>query len=332
MKRTAALCALALGLAACGDGNPFTEGDEVVTTPPATTTPPADTEVPAVILNDLDRISFNADTNTLTVSGLTQDGVPLVNEYTAVATTFAPGYVTFTGQNDPLGRHATAFVASRDGVQAGVVMTGGQFNKFFGGSFFERTSGGYTAPITPESRFDVTYVGNYAAGLNFPGQQTDLLPITGPLDPDINRPNQTAYIRGLMFINVDLNDMSVEGEIYDRTAVFADNTDPTVAVFGDLPDLVLVEGELTGDGTFSGNIEVDATDITNPGTPSDPVGNKVGDFAGVIGGPGGNAVAGGTFVEDFTEELDNEIEYGVFVLDLCDDTSTDPVCVNALQP
>ncbi|MEO0765617.1 MAG: hypothetical protein AAFY75_06305 [Pseudomonadota bacterium] len=325
MKRTAAFCALALGLVACGDGNPFTDD----TTAGGGT---ATTDVPETILNDLERISFNADTNTLTVTGLTQDGVPLVNDYTALGTTFAPGYVTFTGQNDPLGRHATAFVASREGVQAGVVMTGGQFNKFFGGSFFERTSGGYTPPTTPDSRFDVTYVGNYAAGLNFPGQETDLLPITTPIDPDVNVPRQTAYIRGLMFINVDLNDMSVEGEIYDRTAVFGDPADRTQPLFGDLPDIVLVEGELTGDGTFSGNIEVDATDTTNPGTPSDPVGDDVGDFAGVIGGPGGNAVAGGTFVENFTEDLDNEIEYGVFVLDLCDASSTDPVCINALQP
>ncbi|MEO9572751.1 MAG: hypothetical protein ABJ263_19650 [Tateyamaria sp.] len=288
------------------------------------------TDVPATILNDLERISFNADTNTLTVTGLTQDGVPLVNDYTAAATTLAPGYVTFTGQNDPLGRHATAFVASRDGVQAGVVMTGGQFNKFFGGSFFERTSGGYTAPTTPESRFDVTYVGNYAAGLNFPGPVTDLLPITGGLDPDVNVPQQTAYITGLMFVNVDLNDMQVEGEIYDRTAVFNPGLVFT-ADLPELPDLVLVEGALAGDGTFSGNIEIDASD-TNTGVPSNPVGGDVGDFAGVIGGPGGNAIAGGTFIENFTDDLDNEIEYGVFVLDLCDATSVDPVCVNALQP
>ncbi len=308
--------ALALGVAACGDGNPFTGG---TTTPGGGT---AASSVPAAILNDLERIDFNASNNTLTVTGLTQDGVPLVNEYRAIASTFAPGYVTFTGQNDPLGRHATAFVASRDGVQAGIVMTGPQFNKFFGGSFFERT-GGYSAPTAPQGRFDVTYYGNYAGGINSSGPVTDLFPTVG-LDPDVNAPRQTAYVRGLMFVNVDLNDMSVEGEIYDRTGVFEGG-------FADLPDLVLVEGALTGDGTFSGNIEFDATD-PNPGTPSNSVGNDIGDFAGVIGGPGGNAMAGGVTLSEFTDELEDELEYGVFVLDLCVAGNTDPICANAQQP
>jgi hypothetical protein len=322
MIRTAALCALALGVAACGDGNPFTTGGG--TTPGGGTD---DSNVPATILNDLDRISFDAASNTLVVVGLTQDGVPLINEYTAVANTFAPGYTTFTGQNDPLGRHATAFVASRDGVQGGVVMTGGQFNRFFGGAFFER-DGTYQAPTAPESRFDVTYYGNYAGGLNFPGPQTDLLPVQPGLDPDVDIPVQTAFVRGMMFVNVDLNDMSVEGEIYNRTGVFSANPDGSIADtslpdegFLALPDIVLVEGALTNDGTFSGDLEVDGA-----------VGIDIGDFAGVIGGPGGNAMAGGTTLEDFDNRLINEIEYGVFVLDLCVAGNADPICVNALQP
>ena len=318
------MCALALGLAACGGGNPFVEGGD--------TTPGGGTDtsnVPESILSDLEQISYDADANTLTVTGLTQDGVPLVNMYTPVAETFVPGYATFTGQNDPLGRHATAFVASRAGVQAGVVMTGSQFNKFFGGAFFERT-GSYDAPTAADSAFDVTYYGRYAGGLNGVGPQTNLLPTTG-LDSDVNLPTQTAYIRGLMFVNVDLNDLSVEGEIYDRTAVFGGTTDPTAQRLLDLPDLVLVEGVLTGDGTFSGNLEIDASD-PDPGTPANPIGSDIGDFAGVIGGEQGAAMAGGITAENFTETLENEIEYGVFVLDLCVAGSTDPICVNALSP
>ncbi|MEO0402019.1 MAG: hypothetical protein AAF214_06555 [Pseudomonadota bacterium] len=328
MKRTAAVCALALGLVACGDGNPFnTDGDAPAVTTTSSAAQVSDVAVPAEILNDLESINFDATTNTLTVTGLTQDGVPLINEYNHVAASFVDGFETFTGQNDPIGRHATAFVASRDGgLQAGVVMTGPQFNRFFGGTFYDR-SGDYEAPTAPESRFDVTYVGNYAGGLNFPGPLTDRLPIAPGVDPDVDLPQQTAYVRGLMFVNVDLNDMSVEGEIYNRTGVFGQDgsgnlvSDSTIPGFVGLPDIVLVDGALEGDGTFSGNLEVDGV-----------VGEDIGDFAGVIGGPGGNAAVGGTTLSDYTTLFDNEIEYGVFVLDLCDATSTDPICVNALQP
>lgn len=337
MKRTAAVFALATLLVACGDGNPFTTGDsssadgETPTTPtdPTDPTTPADpTAVPELIAGDLESISFNAATNTLTVTGLSQDGVPLVNEYRHVTTSFVDGYETFTGQNDPLGRHATAFVASRDGVQAGVVMTGPQFNTFFGGTFFER-QGDYVAPTAPESRFDVTYYGNYAAGVNTRGPATDIFSTPG-VDTDVSTPAQTAYIRGLMFINVDLNDMSVEGEVYDRTlvrGVGATNDTLTPALL-DLPDIVLVDGTLTGEGTFSGNIEQDESD---PDFPIDGA-TDIGDFAGVIGGSEGEFVAGGTTVSDFTDSFDGEIEYGVFVLDLCVEGNTDPICVNALQP
>ena len=97
-------------------------------------------------------------------------------------------------------------------------MTGGQFNKFFAGTYYER-NGDYVAPTAPDTRFDVTYHGTYAAGINFSGPNTDLLPIVGPIDEDIDVPRQSAYVRGLIFVNVDLNDMSVEGQIYNRTGV-----------------------------------------------------------------------------------------------------------------
>ncbi|WP_299742925.1 hypothetical protein [uncultured Tateyamaria sp.] len=317
MKRIVAVCALTALVAACGNGpREESDTDGGGGTP---TDPPTDTGVPDAIAGDLGSINFNAATNTLTVTGLSQDGTPVVNEYTRVATSFVDGYETFTGQNDPLGRHATAFVASRDGVQAGVVMTGPQFNTFFGGSFFERT-GAYVAPTAPESRFDVTYYGNYAAGLNGAGPVTDLLPTPG-VDPSVDTPSQTAYIRGLMFVNVDLNDLSVEGEIYNRLATTAGGDI-------DLPDIVLVDGTLTGDGTFSGNIEQDESDPDFPISDA----SDIGDFAGVIGGPSGEFVAGGTRVTDFTDSFEGEIEHGVFVLDLCVAGNTDPICVNALQP
>ena len=75
------------------------------------------------------------------------------------------------------------------------------------------------------------------------------------------------------------------------------------------------------DGTFAGDLEVDGD-----------VGNDIGDFAGLIGGPEGVTMAGGTNLENFTDVLTNEIEYGVFVLDLCQAGDTDPTCVNATSP
>jgi hypothetical protein len=151
------IAALAM-LAACGGSNPF-----LVTTDTGTGTTTTST-IPATIANDLDSLSFDAANRTLTVTGLTQDGTPLLNTYQFVSDgqqtitasdgtiyqAYVNGYTTFTAQNDALGRHATAFVASREGVQAGVVMTGGQFNKFFGGTFYERT-GTYTAPSPPKT-------------------------------------------------------------------------------------------------------------------------------------------------------------------------------------
>ena len=329
---------MALVVGACGGSgtNPFTATDTSTTT--ATTTTTVSSGVPEVIANDLERISFNAENNTLTVTGLTQDGTSAVNEYRYVAdgfkeitlkdftpddpdnnpkySAFVEGYTTFTQQNDALGRHSTAFVASRAGLQTGVVMTGGQFNNFFSGTFYER-DGAFVAP----SRFDVTYHGTYAAGINVAGPVTDLKPLTGTVDPDINTPQQSGYIRGLMFVNVDLNDMSVEGGIYNRTAVL----DQTTTFFDDDPgylglgNIVLVEGTLADDGSFAGKIENEGNTLT------------IGDFSGIIGGDAGQALAGGTRFETFTDAYENEIEYGIFVLDICEVGDTGTICTNSLQ-
>jgi hypothetical protein len=338
MKKFTSVCAFALVVGACSGSNPFAvveEADPTIDDPATDDSTTDETGIPENIAGDLERIVFDADNQTLVVTGLTQDGTAFNNSYafvsdgqqtitTSAGTTYnayVEGYTTFTQQNDAIGRHSTAFVASREGLQAGVVITGGQFNRFFSGSFYERT-GDYNAPTAPEERFDVTYHGTYAGGLNNVGPNTDLLPIDGSLDDDIDVPAQSAYVRGLVFVNVDLNDLSVEGQIYNRTGVLnaGQTGESDVPGFLDLADLVLVEGTLTDDGTFSGNIEVD-----------DAAGTNVGEFAGVIAGEEGESLAGGTFLNgDFDDNLASEIEYGVFVLDLCQAGDTDPVCVNAL--
>lgn len=309
MKTFTGVCALALVVGACGSSNPFTTATD---TDPGTGTSTG-VVVPTLVANDLDSLSYNAATQTLTVNGITQDGVDVANNYRHIAASFLDGYETFTAQNDPLGRHATAFVASREGVQAGVVMTGGQFNRVFGGSFYDRT-GTYDPPTVTENSGDVSYVGNYAGLVNGAGPVTDLLPVTGPTDNPDN-PVQAGYVRGMVFVNVDYADMNVEGEIYDRVLRLNGG-------FAVLPDIILVETALADNGTFEGST-VEFEGILD---------RDIGSYGGVIGGPGANALAGGITLTEFSDDLEDEIEYGVFVLDLCTAASTDPVCPNTLAP
>ena len=97
MKRFTSVCALALVVGACGGSgtNPFTATDTSTTTTATTTTTTVPTTVtavssgvPDVIANDVERISFNAENKTLTVTGLTQDGTSAANEYRHVADGF----------------------------------------------------------------------------------------------------------------------------------------------------------------------------------------------------------------------------------------------------
>ena len=97
MKRFASVCALALVIGACGGSrtNPFTATDTSTTTTATTTMTTGPTTVtavssgvPDVIANDVERISFNAENKTLTVTGLTQDATSAANEYRHVADGF----------------------------------------------------------------------------------------------------------------------------------------------------------------------------------------------------------------------------------------------------
>lgn len=297
-------------LAACGSTNPFMtagSGD------PAT----GDTsDIPDSLRGDLSRFSYSAASQTLTVEGVTLDNLPFNTIYARNAALDVPGYQAYTAQNDPLDRHSTAFVmqsGNSGSVRAGVVVTGGQFNRYFGGTYYER-DGGYTPPtVTPTSGL-VSYAGNYAGLTNVSGDGGDLLPVPLGTDPSLI-PRQSAEVTGQIFLNVDFADGSVNGAIYNRTLV-----DAALA----LPDIALIATDIAIDGTFHG------TTVEYVGL----VGTDIGDYGGIFGGPDAEAVGGGVRLEEWDGEndalgFDNEEEYGVFVLDQCGTPDANaPVCAS----
>jgi hypothetical protein len=142
MKRFVATLVLPAFLLACGGGsNPFEPdpaapgapdpGDGDVEVNP-------DTGIPLTLANDVTRITYVPGSPTLTVEGLTLDDVPFTSIYQRAPALDRGGYVAYTAQDDPLDRHTTAYVRQSDNdgsVRAGVAVSGGPRNRFFGGGF-----------------------------------------------------------------------------------------------------------------------------------------------------------------------------------------------------
>ena len=81
--------------------------------------------------------------------------------------------------------------------------------------------------------------------------------------------------------------------------------------------ITLVVTDITDEGTFEGATEF--SDLTPNGT-----------YGGTFGGDGATAVAGVVHTTDFDEVLENEEEYGVFVLERCGTAaSTSSICDSA---
>jgi hypothetical protein len=297
-------------VAACGGGNPWLEEDGG-----GDGETPAPT-IPAELAGDLGGVTYDPVAQTLTVTGVALD--PNTNETTETATTYRRrpgldrnGYEAYTAQSGSLDRHTTAYVREINGTQAAIVMTGGQFGHYFGGSTYSR-SGTFSAPdfgplvAGQENSGSVTYLGNYVGLLNGPGDGGDLKAVTPGTPVDII-PVQAAEVTGQVAINADFGqDMRVNGEIYNR--VIVDN--PGIV----LENLELSPTALTTDGTFVGVVTQDSGSST------------VGNYGGVFGGTDATEVAGTVFVQDHIQALDNEEEYGMFVLSQCGTANADPLC------
>lgn len=335
MKRFVASLVLPAFLLACGSGsNPFDDGLQAGQpgTPPVTTPPSG---IPGSISSDVTRISFNPATNTLVVEGLTLDNVPFQASYARRANLDRNGYIAFTAQNDALDRHSTSYFgnSNNDGsVRAGVTVTGGPRNRFFGGAFYERDGAYAPPPVTPTTGL-VSYAGNYIGlvnlGFNNPGSpRNDLIAAPGGTPAELV-PDQAVTVEGRAFINADFADNSIEGNIFDRTIV---DGSPGLAAGTVLPSLVLLATNIDADGSFSGTVEYDAVS-----EGQDAIGNPIGDWGGILGGPNASGLAGAIKLEEFDGindplGLEGEEEFGIFVLDQCGQPVEDAVGCAGTNP
>lgn len=298
-------------LTACGDGQPFeftNTGPTTPTDPDAPDTPDPNI-IPAALSSDLAAVAYNPSSDLLQIdmSALDADGGGLVT-YARNANLDVPGYEAYSYQDDPLDRMFVAVVAeSPDGaVEAIASMDGGQFTKYFGGTYFGRN-----IEYTPGSTTGlVSYAGKYAGLSNLDSEGAELLP-TGA-DPAI-APAQSAQVTGDIFFNVDFGDGVINGAIYNREWVNLNAT--TLADLGtsDLPDVFLIPADVSEGGTFDGEAQDGAQLV-------------IGSYGGIFGGDTATAVAGSVFLQDYLEDVDGENEYGIFVLVQCGLPDDDAIC------
>ncbi|MGK7653507.1 thymidylate synthase [Roseovarius sp. B08] len=307
MNRFVASLVLPAFLLACGGGsNPFDPDPAAPDPDPGDEdNPVTEAGIPQILAGDLTRLNYNAATQTLTVEGLTLDGSPNPVPYQRRPGQDRNGYEAYTYQDDGLDRHYTIYIAQSNNdaaVRAGAAMSPGPRNRSFGGGFYER-DGGYS-PAAGQ----VSYAGNYVGLTNGAGSGEDLTPQPPTTETELGIP-QAGEITGQVFINANFENGNLEGNITSRELVEGGTP---------LPSVVLVQTPIDSDGTFVGSVEYDAL-----GFPDENVdGQQIGSYGGVFGGTNASGVAGIVRLEEFDGpnnplDLDNEEEYGVFVLDQC---------------
>lgn len=284
-------------VSACGGGNPWVDdGDDGGDTPA-----PA---IPEKLLGDLESFSYDPVAQTLIVRGVTLDDKDFAAAYTRKPGLDVPGYDAYTAQEKSLSPHSTAYVRDINGTRAAIVVTGGQFQHYFGGSSYSR-SGVYSPPGTAPNNGIVLYAGNYVGLLNMGGDGGDLLPVAPGTPSDI-RPAQNAEVTGKVLITADFTDNVLDGVVYGRVIPDA----PAVDLSSQ--NLVLAPTEIEANGTFVGDAEQNNV--------------SVGTYGGVFGGQGATEVAGTLFVEGHMTGINGIEEYGLFVLSQCGTPNADAIC------
>jgi len=291
-----------LALAACsGDGGGGGGGG-----------PTVDNPIPEELGRNLESIAYDADTNKLTVAMFSLDSSPVDVVYKRNKALDVNGYSAFSVQEDPLDRMFIALVAeSADGkVEAAAVADGGQFNRFFSGTYYARI-GSASIPTTGQ----VSYAGKYAGISNLPADGDNLLPVPGGTDPELI-PGEARRTRGDIFMNVNFDDNAVNGSIYNRRFVDGERL-PSLDLVVPLDDAQNLDenGEFLGDVEFSGRPDEGAQGI----------------FGGIIGGTDGADMAGviyldNIFLSDDARDSQFDSEVGVFVLPRCGTPGDPPIC------
>ncbi|MBD3788147.1 MAG: hypothetical protein IE922_14490 [Sphingomonadales bacterium] len=126
---------------------------------------------------------------------------------------------------------------------------------------------------------------------------------------------------GKTFLNVNFQDNSINGSIYDRNMI-----DTLDGVPVRLETVYLTPADIASDGTFSGG----TARLDNSGT---------GSYGGIFGGTDANSVAGLVHLEASQvylagsnpdtasgTQIENAQEHGVFVLTQCGVNNTSAVC------
>lgn len=315
MSRILTALALVTTVAACDSANPFQVDDtDTGDTPVIEDGEEVTTEgIPESLADNLRSVAFDPTAGTLFVDMAALDrsdtDIPL-SEYTpnpdlATDEMTAQGYQVFSYQDDALDRMFVAIVAksSDDSVVGAVVMDGGQFTKFFSGGFYA-TDGEYTPGNPTNDTGLVSYAGIYAGLSNLDGDGGALLPLPVGTDNAI-APDQPAQIVGNIFINADFTDNTINGAIYERSFVNLSAGFTTLLGGTDLNDVFLIPTAITTEGTFLGTVE-------------NPEQEGVGAYGGTFGGTEASGVAGTTNLDgDWIPDIDNEVEFGVFVLTQC---------------
>lgn len=308
MNRSLVILALALSQAACGDGQPFTFGTAI--NDPVGEDDTSANGIPEAIGKNVEVVDTpsGGEVN-VTVTGLDGPDAPVA--FQRNTNLDVPGYAAYTYQDDPLDRFFVAMVAeSADGsIYGSAVIDGGQFTEYYGGVYYERLTG-YTSDTG-----QVSYAGDYVGLTNISIFGNELLPVPAGTENG-DRPRQPVRLDGDIFLNVNFDELLINGAITDRQLTDLDtDADPSNGIQPiEMVDVFLQGGTIAADGTFGGTVALG--DQTSVGT-----------YSGAFGGTGASSVAGGLFLDgDWWDQVDAENEVGLFVLTQCGESGDADIC------